>query len=341
MNTMTTTTQEDADRFARFQQLGGKFRVAIINRCNLDCFFCHNEAMANPRRPRADHDPVAATPLGTDDLVAIINTYAAMGGRQINLTGGEPLAHPDLPGLLARLEPRGSRIMLNTNGILAHRLLRRPRIETLDGLLVSLHTTDDDRFKDALGGTGAQPVMDNIVALRRHGYAVSINYSLGAYNRESFGSVVDFARQHGISLKTITLVRSSEEPDFYGGDWIDPVWLEGVLTDRGAEKVSEKRAFGGFTSDWELGGTRIRVKNIGRGRLRTGFCDGCAHQKTCGEGIYGVRVGVDGLWKPCLLRRERFTAVDTRQDYAAQIHAVISAMIGEWREARYQEGAPA
>ena len=327
-------------RFERFQKLGGKFRVAIINRCNLDCFFCHNEAMANPRRPRAEHSPDAARPLSSDDLVAIINTYTAMGGRQVNLTGGEPLAHPDLPGLLSRIDKRGSRILLNTNGLLAGRLLRHPKSPVLDGLLVSLHTTDDDDFKAALGGGSARQVMDNIVRLRQHGYTVSINYSLGAYNRDSFGDVVDFARQHGVALKTITLVRPNEDPDFYGGDWIDPDWLEGILTRRGAERVSEKSAFGGFTRTWSLEGTPIRIKNIGRGRLQTSFCEGCSHRRSCGEGIYGVRVGVDGLWKPCLLRRERFKAVE-RGSYEAQIRAIIDAMIGDWEAAGYVDGAPA
>ncbi len=327
-------------RFARFQQLGGKFRVAIINRCNLDCFFCHNEAMANPRRSRPDHDPAAARPLSTADLLGIINAYTAMGGRQVNLTGGEPLAHPDLPGLLAGIDKRDSRIMLNTNGILAGRLLRRARIDTLDGLLVSLHTTDDTLFRTKLGGASARQVMDNIVALSRHGYTVGINYSLGAYNRDEFGDVVEFAGRHGVALKTITLVRPNEDPDFYGGDWIDPVWLERLLASRGAVKSGEKRAFGGYTSTWHLGGTPIRIKNIGRGRLQTGFCDGCSHQRSCGEGIYGVRVGVDGLWKPCLLRRERFSAVSTEHSYTEQIRTVIASMIGDWEQARYQEGAP-
>lgn len=327
-------------RFERFQRLGGKFRVAIINRCNLDCFFCHNEAMPNPRRPRADHDPDAARPLGVDALIDIINAYTAMGGRQVNLTGGEPLAHPDLPGLLDRIDKRGSRILLNTNGLLARRLLRRPKLPALDGLLVSLHTTDDADFRASLGGGSARQVMDNIVALCRHGYRVGINFSLGAYNREAFGAVVDFARAHGVALKTITLVRPNEDPGFYGGDWIDPAWLEGVLLGRGAEKVGEERAFGGHTSTWRLADTPIRIKNIGRGRLQTSFCEGCSHRRSCGEGIYGVRVGVDGLWKPCLLRRERFMAVE-RGDYAGQIRAVIDAMIGEWEAAGYVDGAPA
>jgi molybdenum cofactor biosynthesis enzyme MoaA len=37
--------------FEYFIKAKAKFRVAIINRCNMNCFFCHNEAMENPRLP--------------------------------------------------------------------------------------------------------------------------------------------------------------------------------------------------------------------------------------------------------------------------------------------------
>ena len=29
--------------------MGAKFRVAVVNKCNMNCFFCHNEGMENPR----------------------------------------------------------------------------------------------------------------------------------------------------------------------------------------------------------------------------------------------------------------------------------------------------
>jgi len=35
--------------FEYFKNAKAKFRVSIINRCNMNCFFCHNEAMENPR----------------------------------------------------------------------------------------------------------------------------------------------------------------------------------------------------------------------------------------------------------------------------------------------------
>ena len=85
----------------------------------------------------------------------------------------------------------------------------------------------------------------------------------------------------------------------------------------------------------------VKVKNIARGRLETDFCSGCTNKEKCGEGIYGLRVGIDGLWKPWLLRHERFRAVTQEESYESQILTIIDEMIGSWENARFLTGVPA
>src|SRR4051794_39493647 len=109
-----------------FNAHGGKFRLAIINACNLDCFFCHNEGMDNPRAVGARARPAV---LATGDLIAIASAWARLGGDQINLTGGEPMAHPELATIVSGIDKRATRIALNSNAVLADRLVRRPRLE--------------------------------------------------------------------------------------------------------------------------------------------------------------------------------------------------------------------
>lgn len=311
--------------------------MAVTHLCNLDCFFCHNEGMAGPRRA----DRAAASPrLGFEALVGIASAHGALGGRQINITGGEPLARPDLVDLLQAIDKRDARLVLNTNAVLADRLLDRPRLDAIDGILASLHTTSDAVFRDRLGGRSAARVMENIVALARHGYAVEVNYSLGPYNRDEFSDVLEFCVRNRLALKAIALVRPHEGEGFYGGDWVDPRWLERLLTGRGAEAVGVRDALGGRTTTYALGGSRVKVKNVARGRLHTDLCDGCPHQAACGEGVYGLRVGVDGLWKPCLLRHDAYRPVDVNRPYDEQILERIDAMVGERARARFVAGPP-
>jgi molybdenum cofactor biosynthesis enzyme MoaA len=194
--------------------------------------------------------------------------------------------------------------------------------------------------RDSLGGKSAAAAVDAIVALARHGYRVEINFSLSAANRDGFDAVLDVALAHRLELKAIALVRSSDDAGFYGGDWVDPAWLSERLVARGAVEGATRDAFGGRRTAWRLDGCKIEVKNVALGRLRTDFCRGCLHEPACGEGIYGLRIGVDGLVKPCLLRRERHKAIDRARDYPQQLLETVHAMVGDWSRARFVTGAP-
>jgi GTP 3',8-cyclase len=323
------------ERFRVFNERGGKFRVAILNVCNLDCFFCHNEAMANPRR-----GGVAKPALDDEAVIRLINAFTRLGGRQVNLTGGEPLAHPRLVPLLDAIEKRNTRVVLNTNAILASRLSKHPKVANLDAVFASLHTTSDEVFREQLGGKRIEDVKRGILALKHAGYEVQINYSLGPYNVSEFDAVLDFALANALDLKAIALVRSSEEPGFYGGEWIEPGWLSEALAARGAALVREDSGLGGHTTTYRIGASTVKIKNVARGRLRTDFCRGCLQAGQCGEGIYGLRVGVDGLMKPCLLRRERFRPLRDDASYEDQVLATIGEMVGDPSRAKFVGGAP-
>ncbi|MEZ0229364.1 MAG: hypothetical protein ACAI25_12115, partial [Planctomycetota bacterium] len=184
-------------------------------------------------------------------------------------------------------------------------------------------------------------VMANIAALRRKGYAVQINFSLGPYNKHELDPVLDFAVANDVDLKTIAFVRPDETDGFYKGAWVDPVWVTERLEARHAEQVGRREGLGGRVTSWRLGATRIDVKNIAAGRLATDFCSACPHAEKCGEGIYALRVGVDGLWKPCLLRREKFIPVREGAPWEEQILSAIDGMIGDYSHAEFRTGAPA
>ena len=164
--------------------------------------------MVNPRRPGEDpNGKVGPVHISLDELLGIINAFTSRGGGQVNITGGEPLAHREIVRFLEDIDKRSTRVVLNTNVILADRLLTRPRIGNLDSIYASLHTTDGEIFRDQLGGRSISKVMDNIVALETHGYDVQINYSLGDYNKEEFGSVLKFAvRMESISKPSPSFV---------------------------------------------------------------------------------------------------------------------------------------
>ncbi len=332
---MTAQALAPDDRLARFETfnaLGGKFRVAVTGVCNLRCFFCHNEAMG-PMGARI------AEVLSARQLVAICDAYAALGGRQINITGGEPMARPDLPELLQAIDKRTTRLVLNSNGLLHERLTAIPRVTAIDTILVSLHTLDDGVFARDLGGKSTAQLTRAILALRDRGYHVKLNLSLGPHNADGVETVVRWASAQGLDLKIIALVRPNSEPDFYHGRWCDPAQVEALLDAVGVRGETREQ-LGGRITEWRAERSTLELKNIARGRLRTDFCRGCLHERQCGEGIYGLRLGVDGVAKPCLLRSERFSRLDVARPWRDQLLDLVASMVGDFDNARFDTGAP-
>jgi len=88
--------------------------------------------------------------LTDDEIIRLVRiAVTRLGVTEIQLTGGEPLLRPGLPGLVARvaaLLPRPE-ISLTTNGIGLARLAQQLRAAGLDRLNVSLDTLSPEVFK--------------------------------------------------------------------------------------------------------------------------------------------------------------------------------------------------
>ncbi len=350
LNPKVKYPEEQLKSFEIFNKMGAKFRVAVVNKCNFNCFFCHNEGMKNPRSP-GDNVPLSKTfeeEMNIEKITKLMNDFCELGGTQLNVTGGEPLVRKDIVEILKSIDKRDTLLCLNSNVLLAERLLKVPKVDNVDAIYASLHTTKEEDFKNNLGiKGGAKKVMDNMVLLQKHGYKVLINYSLGQYNKHEFESVMDFAIKNQIILKAITLIRSKSESQQYGknDDWCDPRWLEELLTKKQAKQIGEKEGFGGRVREFRVAGEsthKIIIKNVGRGRLITDYCKGCKHFHKCGEGVYALRSGVDGVWKPCLLNNDKHDKIEYSDnfDYKSQILEHIHNMVGDWKNHSYYEGAP-
>jgi len=207
------THKKQLNSFKIFNDAGAKFRVAVINKCNMNCFFCHNEGMKNPRKP-GDKTPIKSSfepIMSTQQLIKLINDFCELEGKQLNITGGEPLANKEIVSILKSIKKNKTAVILNSNVMLANRLLSVPVIDTVDAIYASLHTTKDSVFKEQFGVKGADLVMKNILLLKQHGYKIQINLSFGEYNQEGIDQVLDWIIQNKINGKIITLIRSDEK----------------------------------------------------------------------------------------------------------------------------------
>ena len=76
------------------------------------------------------------------------SAFTGLGGTQLNITGGEPLARKDITDILRGIKKRKTRVVLNSNVLLAQRLLKEPKIDNVDAIFASLHSTEGKVFKE-------------------------------------------------------------------------------------------------------------------------------------------------------------------------------------------------
>jgi GTP 3',8-cyclase len=325
--------KQHLDAFHTFNEQGGKFRLAVTDACNLGCFFCHNEGQSKPSGKSS------ADTLGFEELVEVANAFTELGGKQMNITGGEPLLWKEIYRFLSAIQKRNTTVFLNSNATYIDKFLLQKKCENVDGILTSLHTTDNTIFQEGLKGNEVRVVMDNVLRLKKHGYPIFINCSVGPYNVNDFHTVLDFCVCNGISLKVIALVRHNTREGFYQGDWTGPSEIKNILLAKRAEFVKETDSLGGRKSVFRLRNIEIEVKDVSQGKLRTEYCLDCSYEKMCGEGIYGLRFGRDGIWKPCLLKKEGYRK-SKKGSYKQEILEEVERMIGSWENAYFSSGKP-
>jgi MoaA/NifB/PqqE/SkfB family radical SAM enzyme len=106
--------------------------IIPMRRCNLSCAYC-NEYDNHSR------------PVPLDTMYARLDRLAALGTTIVTISGGEPLLHPDLDLLIARVRKRGMIAGMITNGYLltADRVKRLNRAG-LEHLQISIDNVQPD-----------------------------------------------------------------------------------------------------------------------------------------------------------------------------------------------------
>jgi len=100
--------------------------------CNIECAHCYIES--SPANDRLAY-------LTADELAPFLDEAAAMGGREIGFTGGEPFMNPEMPAMADAALSRGFEILILTN---AMRPMMRPQIKQA---LMDLRQRFENRLK--------------------------------------------------------------------------------------------------------------------------------------------------------------------------------------------------
>ncbi|MFP4632903.1 MAG: radical SAM protein, partial [Halobacteriales archaeon] len=135
-------------------------RISLTDRCNFDCFYCHNEGLGDTRGPQEPDDDE----MSTEKILRVARVAHEFGIRSFKLTGGEPMLRADLPEIVEGIASmEGTEVSMTTNGTFLPGRATELREAGLERVNVSLDALDHDDFRDITRG-GVEKVLEGVGA---------------------------------------------------------------------------------------------------------------------------------------------------------------------------------
>ena len=154
----------------RFGRVATDLRISLTDLCSLRCTYC---------MPAEGLQWLSKAQRLTDaEFVRLAEVFVGLGVTSIRLTGGEPLVHPTLPDVIARLGALtpAPEISLTTNGVTLAQHARTLADAGLARLNVSVDTLDAARFHQLTRRDRLSDVLSGIAAADAAGLApIKIN----------------------------------------------------------------------------------------------------------------------------------------------------------------------
>lgn len=266
-----------------FGRVHRDLRVSLTDRCSLRCSYCM-PAEGLPWIPSADM-------LTTAELLRVVGVAVRLGVEEVRLTGGEPLLHPDVVEVVARLRdlPAPPAVSLTTNGIRLPGLAAPLADAGLERVNVSLDTLRRDRFVALTRRDRLVDVLAGIAAAKAAGLApVKVNAVLmRGVNDDEAVDLLRWALAEGVSLRFIEQMPLDPQHTWRRADMVT---AEQILTTlSSAFDLTEVPARGSAPAQqWYVDGGPATVGVVAS--VTMPFCGACDR----------VRLTADGQLRSCL-----------------------------------------
>src|SRR5579863_5252226 len=261
--------------------------IIPIRRCNLACTYCN------------EFDDFSK-PVDTSEMIRRIDRLGELGTAVVTISGGEPLLHPELDLIIARMRKNGILSGMITNGY----LLTAERIERLNRAgLEYLQISIDNAAPDEVSKKSLKVLDQKLKLLADHAvFQVNINSVLGSgvKNPEDALQVARRAQELGFTSTVGILHDGQGQLKPLGGREIEIFEEIMAMGKRGFSRIN------GFQH------------NIAKGK---------ANDWRCRSGSRYLYICEDGLVHWCSQQRgypgiplEKYTAEDRRREYFTKKH---------------------
>lgn len=270
-------------------------RFSVTRRCNLRCFYCHNEGEPSDSKNEMSAEIISA-------IVSVALKH--FGVRKVKFSGGEPLMRSDIVDIITSLPEGLSDVSMTTNGVLLRRYAKELAAAGLRRVNVSLDTLNEEKYNFITRTKGNfQKVLDGIFAAVDAGLRpVKLNMVLlRGINDDEVPEMIEFVRECGGSESGAVKLQLIELLNFNGslGEYVVDLskvekWLRSVASVVVTRKLHRRRIY-------VVDGVGVEVV---RPMDNTEFCKNCTR----------LRVTADGRLKPCLLRNDNLVPVNSTNE---------------------------
>ncbi len=257
-------------------------RVSVTDRCNFRCQYCM-PAEGLPWLERAEV-------LTFEEIERLVALFAAMGVRDLRLTGGEPLVRREFPRLASMLAPLVDDLSVTTNGFLLERDAEALVRAGIDRFNVSIDSLQRDRFFEMTRRDALPRVLRGLEVLAQfpEAHPIKVNaVALRGFTEDEVLPFARFARSHPYEVRFIEFMPLDA----------DHAWsLDRVLN--GEEIRAAIDAVYPLEPEPREPSATARVYRFADGRGRIGFINPVS-EPFCGD-CDRVRLTADGKLRTCL-----------------------------------------
>lgn len=211
----------------------------IIHECNLRCIHCYQDE--------------TKCLMSLDDMIKVLdkyeyylNTYNYEG--QINLTGGEPILHPDFFNIANEIVKRGIKLGVLTNGTLIDDNIAN-KLAKLHPIFVQVSLDGTSNIHDKIRGKGNfYKAIEGIDALKRVGVKVLVSFTVMKDNYLSMEELAQVCMDHNVDKLWWDRVVTDDEKLYLTTEEFKTVVKQAKKLKKKYPFVSNERALQGLLS---------------------------------------------------------------------------------------------
>jgi PqqA peptide cyclase len=160
----------------------------LTHRCPLHCVYCSNPLELQSR----------GLELSTEVWSRVLREAAEAGVLQVDFTGGEPLARPDLVELVRAARAAGLYVSLITSGLpLDERRLAELVNAGLDHLQLSFQGAQEDAASEIAGTRALEQKLQVVKWVRAHRIALTLNFVIHRQNLDRLEEMIALGELSG------------------------------------------------------------------------------------------------------------------------------------------------